>query len=290
MSRAVSYNDTKSADISGYDQTDYAYYSVSNISRAYTGSTSTTYGSVNLTRGKNAVTYIYFLFDTSSIPANATITSVSCSAKLSISNVSVGNVAANEVDLCSGTTTKDSTILTGTTTVTITLSGGTWTRAEVNDVRLKLYAMRGTGNTNYGYNFRIYGGTLTVGYTVNETYYEVTTSCNSSSVTISPSSAEYSAGSNVDITISGDITGGVATDNNVDVTSSITGSGTSYTYTISNISADHVFVLTMPDTGPTVSIKQNGTWVQASKVYIKQSGSWVQATKIYVKNNGSWES
>ena len=44
--------------------------------------------------------------------------------------------------------------------------------------------------------------------------------------------------------------------------------------------------------GSTVTIpfrvKQNGAWVNASKVYVKQNGSWVQASKILVKQNGTW--
>ena len=63
-----------------------------------------------------------------------------------------------------------------------------------------------------------------------------------------------------------------------------------YVYTITNISTDHAIVVTSSGSGPsfTLKVKQNGSWVSATKVYVKQNGAWVQASKVLVKSGGSW--
>lgn len=50
--------------------------------------------------------------------------------------------------------------------------------------------------------------------------------------------------------------------------------GTYYGYDITNISADHVIVVTASSAGPEMYVKLNGSWVQVSKAYRKVSGSW----------------
>lgn len=51
---------------------------------------------------------------------------------------------------------------------------------------------------------------------------------------------------------------------------------TYYTYTISNIQADHTIVVSQSVSGPKIYVKVNGSWGQYSKVYKKISGSWVE--------------
>lgn len=53
-------------------------------------------------------------------------------------------------------------------------------------------------------------------------------------------------------------------------------SGEVYTYTITNISGDHVIVVTSGASQPKMYVKINGTWTQFSKVYKKVNGSWVE--------------
>lgn len=57
--------------------------------------------------------------------------------------------------------------------------------------------------------------------------------------------------------------------------------GTYYAYTISNINADHVIVVTSSG-GQTTTLyfKQNGNWVAASKVYKKVNGAWVEQSNL----------
>ena len=62
-----------------------------------------------------------------------------------------------------------------------------------------------------------------------------------------------------------------------------------YVYTISNITTDHVLVVSYAQTQK-VFIKVNGAWKEATKVYIKTSGSWIQSIALHVKDNGTWKS
>ena len=55
--------------------------------------------------------------------------------------------------------------------------------------------------------------------------------------------------------------------------------GKAYTYTLTNVTADHVIVVSAQATD-TLYVKLNGSWVQASKVFKKVNGSWVQQTDL----------
>lgn len=50
--------------------------------------------------------------------------------------------------------------------------------------------------------------------------------------------------------------------------------GVYYGYDITNITADHVIVVTSSASGPEMYVKLNGSWVQVSKAYRKVSGGW----------------
>lgn len=288
MSRVVTHSETITVYPTSYDTTDYSWYSSSNMGNGYGHSSNTVYATINDTRGSNAQTWCYFVFDTSSIPDNAAITSVSCTAKC-VMNGSNAQVATRAMQMYSGTTAKGSAV-TGLSTSTTerTLSVGTWTLSEIRNARLKVYATRGTSSVNTNYYIRFYGATLTISYSWDETLFTTTASTNSSSVIVSPASKEYSSGLDAKIYIQGNITRGSATDNNVDVTNLITGSGGSYSYSVSNISADHAFVLSVPDSGNEALIKLNGSWMPIDSIFIKQNGAWVNVDAIYTKQNDTW--
>lgn len=55
-----------------------------------------------------------------------------------------------------------------------------------------------------------------------------------------------------------------------------------YSYTISNITADHVIVVNASGSQPKIFVKVNGTWTQFSKVYKKVNGAWVE------QSSSSW--
>lgn len=285
MSRTVT--DTFTGNITAYDTTDHNYYSVSNMSRGYTESSSTTYATINDARGANAETYVYWLFDTSSIPNGATIDSVTIKAKIYASG-STGNHPIKEVQAFTGTTAKGTASNMTTTAREVTLSIGTWTLAELRNARIRVYDKRANNTTTDG-AIRFYGGTITVSYSI--TYYSISASSSVSGVTVSVSDDEVTSGGSATITISGALPQDVViTDNGTDITSSVSGSGTSHTYSLSNVSADHVIAITVPSSGPTVFLKQNGSWVQAESVFYKQNGTWVNVESIGVKDNGTWKS
>lgn len=282
MSRTVTTSTTFNP--SSYDTTDHQWNSASSIENGYANTSSTTYSTIYDTLGSRAETWIYYKFDTSSIPDGATINSVSCKAKAYASG-NVSNVPSKWMCTFSGTTQKGSTYGLGTSTAVRTLTVGSWTLAEIRDARIKLYAKRGTDNVNTNYVLRMYGAEFTVNYTY--TLYSISASSSVSGVTISVSDDEVTSGDSATITITGTLPQGVVvTDNGIDITSVISGSGTTHTYTITNIAEDHVIII--KSAGPTVFLKQNGSWVQAESVFYKQNGVWVQVESMGIKDNGSW--
>ena len=294
MSRIGNISKSLSVKPSAYipQATDGSWYSLSNASNAYsfvTGSGSSSYCGVVLTRGAGAYTYVYFTFDTSAIPADATIDSVTGQVKLSISNATATNVASKGAKMCSGTTEKTATVSVTTTAAVRTFTMGTWTRAELNDLRLKVYATRGESNTSSNYTLRIYGATIVINYTCQGTLYTVTVTSNTADIAVSPASQEVEAGTNATVAITGDITDAEVTDNGNDVKSSLAGTSPDYTYTILSIAADHAVAVTVaaPPAGGKIYVKQNGSWVEVSQAYAKQSGAWVPV-KLHYKENGDW--
>lgn len=229
---------TKTGSISvhptSYDTTNYSYASVSSsypISNAYTDSSSTTYGQVNWTTGTNAETYVYLRFDFSAIPQNATITSVSAKAKGYVNTTNSSRVTSRQMQLCTGTSLKGSALTISNSTTEQTFSSvGSWTRAELQNAGIRFYVKRGSSNTTSNYNLRMYGATMTVAYSYQETTYNITVN-NSTSVSVVASDSEVSAGE--DCVIQADsVNNIVVTDNNVDVTNQFTLIQEQPTYTI----------------------------------------------------------
>ena len=155
---------TVSAYPTSYDS-GYSAYSVSGLTNAETDSSSTTYATINLTRNTNAVTQIYYNFDFSSIPSGATIDSVTCTAKCYISTTNSGRVATRQVQLFTGTTAKGSAATVSNSTTAFSVTAGSWTRAELQNAKIRVYAVRGTSNVTTNYYFRFYGATMEVTYT-----------------------------------------------------------------------------------------------------------------------------
>ena len=160
---------TATSNIESYNS-DHSYYAIGNASRGYGDSTSTDYASVNLTRNANAETYIYWEFDVPTIPANATINSITCNYHARTSNSSTSYIAQATIQMCSNKTTKGSakSILTTSTSASSFSSTqiGTWTAAEINaGVKLKTWAKRGTSRTTSNYYIYFYGADITITYT-----------------------------------------------------------------------------------------------------------------------------
>ena len=138
-----------------------------NTNNGLTGTDSSTYAQLRL----QSNTYLLYAFDTSSIPNNATIISVSCQAKGCVTRTS--NAAT--IQLYTGNTAKGSTtnLPINTNASIVDLTCGTWTRSELSDTRIRITSTYTNTGTYYAY---FYGANLTINYTVNETYYTYTIS------------------------------------------------------------------------------------------------------------------
>lgn len=154
---------------SSYNSTDYSYQSVNNsypLNRPIgKGSNNTTYSQWNIKTGSRAQSWVYYNFDLSSIPENATITSVTCSAKAYISNTTSSRIATRQMQMFSGTTAKGSAATVSNSATVQNLTVGNWTREELQNARLRIYTARGTSGSTTSYYNRFYGATLTVNYT-----------------------------------------------------------------------------------------------------------------------------
>lgn len=197
---------------------DHAYASVSNITNGYAESSNTSYATINLTTGTNATTYIYFTFDFSSIPAGATINSVSCTAKAYINTTNSSRITTRQIQLYSGTTAKGSASTVSNSTTAFSMTTGTWTRNELQNARIRLYGVRSTSNTTSSYYFRFYGATFTVNYSVNGTAYTIGATSNVTGTTVDPTSQEVLGGESATVTIYTELIDDITvTDNDVDV-------------------------------------------------------------------------
>lgn len=101
---------------------------------------------------------VEYSFDLSAIPANATITSVSCRVRAHEENASRSEFT---LQLYAGSTEKGSeTTVSGTSNTIYTLTTGTWTRAEIDQLVL---------HTEYGYyGGLVAGATLVVEYSAEK--------------------------------------------------------------------------------------------------------------------------
>lgn len=123
----------------------------------------------------NSVSKLVYNFDCSSIPANATITNVSCVGAASCySSGQYFNTRTLQL-YCGNTAKGTAQTVTGNggTASQHTLNGGSWTRDELDDIKIVFYVQRGTDTTTASFSF--FGATLTVTYTLpTEPYYAYT--------------------------------------------------------------------------------------------------------------------
>lgn len=222
----ASKQETKTFTPASYDTSRYAYASVNSSYPLSTavgkGSSNTTYAQWNLKTGSQAESYVFYKFDCSSIPADATINSVACSAKAYCSNTNTQRVATRTMQLFANTTAKGSAV-TYSSASELNITCGTWSRTELNNCYIRIYAKRGTNNTTTTYYTRFYGATLTVTYTYNAVTYTITSSV-SGEGTISPSgNTEVASGEEYSLVITpADSSAEISVkDNGVDVTSKL---------------------------------------------------------------------
>lgn len=207
--------------------------SVTFIPSAYDGgtfTTNTTYPTSNGLSDTSSTSYARFTvsttsqyaiynFDTSDIPSNATINSITCQAKISYSG---SNITTKTIQLYAGSTAKGSAAtinVSGTSNVTLTnITTGTWTAQELQNAKLRITGQRSGNQSRY---ILFYGATLTVNYTY--TLYDITATSDSTGVTVSPSSQGVVVGDDAVVILNNvsDPSTIIVKDNGSDVTSQL---------------------------------------------------------------------
>ena len=220
MARVINISDSITLNPTGYDSANSDYYSVNSsypISNGYDSVSSSTYAYIQCNTGSRATTYISYTFNVSDIPSNATIDSISCSVKARVSSTSYISTAV--LQLYNGSTAKGSSTSARTTTAsTYTLTPGTWTRSELDNIEVRYTATRGTSNTSRGAYLYFYGANLIIDYSINGTAYTVAASSTVNNISVSPTSQEILSGENTIVVINGDSIDGLSiTDNDTDI-------------------------------------------------------------------------
>lgn len=213
------------------------------INNAYADSSSTNYARFDVTQSTTG--YVYFTFDTSDIPDNATITAITGNFKAKVSSTS--RVTNTVAQLCTGTTTKGSNVTFDSTTASVrsltTGGASAWTRANLNDLRLKIGGTASSSSSSRRIDF--YGADVTITYTYTETTYDVTIT-NNTDVTVTTDNTTPLAGDTVNI-IASTLDNINVTDNGTNVNSQfvLVSSGSESAYPTSNTNSN--FTLTNID-------------------------------------------
>ena len=219
MSRPININETLTfAPTSNTSTTNLTASSSYPASNGYTDASSTTYTRFSVTR--NATGSTYYVFSVTGIPSGATISSVSCVARIYVNSTT--NVTSTGIQLYSGTTAKGTskTFASTTNTNTVTLNNGTWTAAELESARL-YFKGTGAGNNNSSRYIYFYGATLSVTYVLQGIEYEITSTLATDAVdSIDPAGLNYVLGGNdYELAIYTDNVNDITVeDNGVDVT------------------------------------------------------------------------
>lgn len=250
------------------------------IANAYKGSGDTS-TSCRITVNTSATGYFYLTFDTSEIPAGATITSISGTVTVRVSNTT--RVTNTVCQLYTGTTAKgtNKTFASTTTSNTVTLTPGSWTRSELTDLRLRIGATGSSASqTKYVY---LYGASITINYSVTAHDISLT---NNTSVTAYLSSDSAADGDSVDVFVS-TLSGITVKDNSVDVTNSF---GTVPDGTISQ-KPDDTFTTGFSSSGANFyqsSSTTSTSWLEYAIGHTAESPySTSNTSNTYVKPEGS---
>jgi hypothetical protein len=156
--------------------------------------------------GSSSTAYIEYSFEFD-IPENATIESVECQVKGHCENTSKSTA---KLQLYAGSTAKGSVSkFTSTSAQTVTLTTGTWTRSEIDNLKLRF--------TIGYYGGLVNGATVTITYKYDDITYTITID-NSTATTVTANPTEVSPGQSS--TIRADSLNGLKiVDNGTDITS-----------------------------------------------------------------------
>lgn len=227
MSRIINIQSAATFVPSSYDSVNSSVYGIaatSGVTNGLTEANSNTRVSFSSNTQANSETNIYYNFDCSSIPQEATINSVTCDFKAIISsnyfNTRIGQLCYGTTKRGSPVTVSNTSLTSSTINVQTITNGGTWTREELNNIKLLVQAIRGTSTNNFNISF--FGATLTVNYSLNGTMYEINSSSETNLADVEPSSQEVFQGGSGVVKIETDDIGNImVTDNGSDVTNQL---------------------------------------------------------------------
>ncbi len=134
------------------------------INNAYANSSSTNYARFNVNQSTTGE--VYLTFDTSSIPASATNISITGNFKARVSSTTrITNTGAR---LYAGTTAKGSSVAFASTTASVRslTPGSSWTRSDLNDLRLYVTGRASSSTSSRRIDF--YGADVTITYTAED--------------------------------------------------------------------------------------------------------------------------
>ena len=223
MSKQVNIQDTITLNPSGYENlTSFTTTTSYPLTNAYDGSSSTTYARLTLNSG--ATGSVYFTFDTPDIPTGATIESVTASVRARVS--STNRVTNTSAQLYSGSTAKgsSSTFASTSQTNTFSLTTGTWTLSELQDIKLRIsaYGASSSGSGSSSRYVYFYGADVSITYSLQTTQYIITATSTQPEVEVSPATSEILAGESQIISFNTeDFSLYKVTDNDIDVTSQL---------------------------------------------------------------------
>ena len=168
MTNSVTYveedlENTKGLLPSGYDTTNSSYQSISNASDALSGYASSAYATITL--NSSGSSYFYLNFDTSSIPSNAVINSITGMTKAYISSTS--NFSSYTAGIYSGTSLISSTTNLSTSSSEISFEIDNPSIEQIEDLKIG-FAITRSGSSSGGnsYYLYVYGGNITINYTI----------------------------------------------------------------------------------------------------------------------------
>lgn len=125
------------------------------------------YAEWNIVRGRFTQSRVYYRFDVSSIPMDATINSVNCTARASRQTARVTEFSSLTLKIVVGTTEESSyaTVENNESVNVYDLPSKTYTRDELTNVGIVIHSARGISSPNKDFWVRLYGATLSVDFT-----------------------------------------------------------------------------------------------------------------------------
>ncbi len=232
---------------SAYDSVNSVVDSSSNVTRACKHSGSTmNYSIFYLAMNLNVDTWVYYDFDYSQLPSDhIIINNVYCDFTAISYSSSTSYIKDTYGCLSIGATPRliPTTVYSNSTSTLRINPNHEFTREEVGDVKLCLHAERGSyGATSTSVNIKLYGADLYIDYSIYHYEYDIDVLSNTSKITVPTNSYTISEGNSqtIEFNIS-DIRRVSVEDNSIDVTSQLVNtSGTTWTYTLSDIQDDHI--------------------------------------------------